>query len=1034
MTKINLSLTTLGRAITALAARAAGRDVHVPYRESKLTRLLQDALGGNARTYLIATLSSSRHNAHESISTLKFADRAKQVMVQATINETRPVDHELVQRLQREVDHLRTMLRQLSDGLGGATSTLGNTGPGSSSHVAAAGGVQNLLLAPSSSIGDTSRGGSPTSTSEYNANMVGNAAGAGPGAMLLSLEMQLNLEREKNLALEKDNEQLKLELARYKSRGHSAISNTNGRQQSASRSRPAPPQPPPGVHFNAVKVKECETAVHVLSGLSEQNTALWSSLEKIQTSMQEFFGFVIEEDVLKDRLKAVFEHLAPLATSNPPAQLEVLTVAAKKLLINLGVDGEKSMTDSVASPTIIPQADNSSNNTGLSNFLDVRASGAAGGISDSDPSVRKTQGPVGLTVNTANVPAFHTVAGGDRGGGGDDRGDTNSDKLSPMGIMSHYERQRSASPVSISMRMRIDENAGSNSNSNVGSPVSSQNSTSPSSGSYSPSVKKHKKHKNIENESSLSQSHGSNDGSRQVVGKSTNHTPLTRPETHTSAMIPSTQMNIPAPPASAGPNPYPVSHQGTGSQDNSPTSKKQQQQHQLLQQQQQQQQVVPTAVTQQSNPQSALQLQQQQHHQQQQQNYTNYDNQYAAAAMAQARGVLGSPGVTMAPSSPSYIRNNPYQNPYGQPSMGQQPMGQPPMGQSHMGQPPMGQMMTNPYDPNSVYAQQHQHLLQQQMQLQLKIQAQQQGIQYQPHPIGMPQQPGLQMQQQATHLNNGLSSVSGVGDDGGGVKKKKVKKVKATEQAPNVGIGSSGYGYQDGAEPLPSIKGKIGAAAAGKENNSNITYMPPSKADVVNVAASKNRGAKSSPYDVDQSQGLPTVPQGNSKSRSSQPARQLTKPQASNSPTKQGAHSGGSGTGLRASVGLSAGSKAPPPLSYRVRNSTETDQQWQAPTSNEDEEEKIQKELKKAKAKMKKQEQLHDWLRSKEDRQVQLQQEQQEQHRRAEAEEAEKEQRRQKRAKKAKKKLLGYHDNISMEKQRIQELMAYGIDPESLMG
>jgi len=55
------------------------QEAHVPYRDSKLTRLLQDSLGGSARTFLIATVSPSRGNAEESISTLKFADRAKQV-------------------------------------------------------------------------------------------------------------------------------------------------------------------------------------------------------------------------------------------------------------------------------------------------------------------------------------------------------------------------------------------------------------------------------------------------------------------------------------------------------------------------------------------------------------------------------------------------------------------------------------------------------------------------------------------------------------------------------------------------------------------------------------------------------------------------------------------------------------------------------------------------------------------------------------------------------------------------------------------
>ena len=71
MTNINLSLHTLSRCINALA-KANGRDSgHVPYRESKLTRLLKDSLSGNAKIRLIATLSPSLMNVTESLNTLK---------------------------------------------------------------------------------------------------------------------------------------------------------------------------------------------------------------------------------------------------------------------------------------------------------------------------------------------------------------------------------------------------------------------------------------------------------------------------------------------------------------------------------------------------------------------------------------------------------------------------------------------------------------------------------------------------------------------------------------------------------------------------------------------------------------------------------------------------------------------------------------------------------------------------------------------------------------------------------------------------
>ncbi|GMH65116.1 hypothetical protein TrST_g3436 [Triparma strigata] len=118
LTNINLSLYTLGRCIAALSknGKALEKDPdailgHVPYRESKLTRLLQDSLGGNSKTVLIATLSPASDCLDETISTLRFADRAHSVMTFVKLNEKRPVDHALVQRLQSEVARLRALLK-----------------------------------------------------------------------------------------------------------------------------------------------------------------------------------------------------------------------------------------------------------------------------------------------------------------------------------------------------------------------------------------------------------------------------------------------------------------------------------------------------------------------------------------------------------------------------------------------------------------------------------------------------------------------------------------------------------------------------------------------------------------------------------------------------------------------------------------------------------------------------------------------------------------------------------------------------------
>lgn len=114
---VPISLHTLGKCISALVKKSKGGNnsgIHVPYRESKLTRLLQDSLGGNSKTFLIAAVSPSSNCVDESINTLKFADRAKQVMIQAKVNESRPIDHEMVKNLQNEVKNLKVLLREVS--------------------------------------------------------------------------------------------------------------------------------------------------------------------------------------------------------------------------------------------------------------------------------------------------------------------------------------------------------------------------------------------------------------------------------------------------------------------------------------------------------------------------------------------------------------------------------------------------------------------------------------------------------------------------------------------------------------------------------------------------------------------------------------------------------------------------------------------------------------------------------------------------------------------------------------------------------
>ncbi|XP_011359871.1 kinesin-like protein KIF11 [Pteropus vampyrus] len=99
---INQSLLTLGRVITALVERTP----HVPYRESKLTRILQDSLGGRTRTSIIATISPASLNLEETLSTLEYAHRAKNIMNKPEVNQ-KLTKKALIKEYTEEIERLK---------------------------------------------------------------------------------------------------------------------------------------------------------------------------------------------------------------------------------------------------------------------------------------------------------------------------------------------------------------------------------------------------------------------------------------------------------------------------------------------------------------------------------------------------------------------------------------------------------------------------------------------------------------------------------------------------------------------------------------------------------------------------------------------------------------------------------------------------------------------------------------------------------------------------------------------------------------
>ena len=152
---INSGLLALGNVISALGdpSRAKtlghGGAIHVPYRDSKLTRLLQDSLGGNAHTLMIACVSPSEWNHGETVNTLKYANRARNIRNRAEIREKEDGWDDL-EWLQTMVTKLRKELKALKEG--------GPTSSPASSDVATADDSSSKSTTPTSTIADRSGG------------------------------------------------------------------------------------------------------------------------------------------------------------------------------------------------------------------------------------------------------------------------------------------------------------------------------------------------------------------------------------------------------------------------------------------------------------------------------------------------------------------------------------------------------------------------------------------------------------------------------------------------------------------------------------------------------------------------------------------------------------------------------------------------------------------------------------------------------------------------------------------------------------
>jgi len=111
---INKSLLTLGNVINVLADKAIGKSKNIlpPYRESNLTKILMNALGGNSKTVMICALSPAAINYEETLSTLRYADRAKKIQNKAVINESET--DKVIRMLREENLDLKKMIEDLN--------------------------------------------------------------------------------------------------------------------------------------------------------------------------------------------------------------------------------------------------------------------------------------------------------------------------------------------------------------------------------------------------------------------------------------------------------------------------------------------------------------------------------------------------------------------------------------------------------------------------------------------------------------------------------------------------------------------------------------------------------------------------------------------------------------------------------------------------------------------------------------------------------------------------------------------------------
>ncbi|KAJ3390094.1 hypothetical protein HDU80_011356, partial [Chytriomyces hyalinus] len=209
---INQGLLALGNVISALGNTedSSETSTHVPYRDSKLTRMLQDSLGGNSQTLMIACVSPSDLSYGETVSTLTYANRARNIKNKAVVNRDIGSNSGLGAAGEKEIRALRALVADLRDEImslrgGGPGSGVSSFGPGSSNFSAESAWNKDLSSG-SRGMNDGMRPGSATMM---------NSEGVAQAIRAHERDFQLHLQEERDLTRALEAAQQEIRIARF---------------------------------------------------------------------------------------------------------------------------------------------------------------------------------------------------------------------------------------------------------------------------------------------------------------------------------------------------------------------------------------------------------------------------------------------------------------------------------------------------------------------------------------------------------------------------------------------------------------------------------------------------------------------------------------------------------------------------------------------------------------------------------------------------------------------------------------------------